>query len=207
MFISREISRRSKIALPASALDAAVALLADTSRPLYLHGGQFSHLLAMHLAGGTALPRGPLRIALFAAWGFAAWTLMSMLWAQSPALAWEGANRTILFAALASLALLSPAPARQLAFVGHALVAGIALLAVVTLLRMRANGPDLFLAGRLDSPVVSGGADFGAAHFLGLRFTMVLPIAIDNCADFLPKLTLNGRSVQDEQEIRLRLRS
>jgi DNA-binding MurR/RpiR family transcriptional regulator len=36
--------------LPASALEAAVALLADTARPLYLHGGQFSHLLAMHLA-------------------------------------------------------------------------------------------------------------------------------------------------------------
>ncbi len=36
--------------LPAPALEAAVALLADTSRPLYLHGGRFSMLLAMHLA-------------------------------------------------------------------------------------------------------------------------------------------------------------
>ncbi|AQT78240.1 RpiR family transcriptional regulator [Mycolicibacterium litorale] len=36
--------------LPAPALDAAVALLADTSRPLYLHGGRFSMLLAAHLA-------------------------------------------------------------------------------------------------------------------------------------------------------------
>jgi hypothetical protein len=110
-------------------------------------------LLAMHLAGGTAAPRGALRVALFAAWGFALWTLLSMLWAQSPALAWEGANRTILYAALASLALLTAAPARQLAFVGHAVVAGISLLAIITLLRMRAHGPDLFLAGRLDSPV------------------------------------------------------
>jgi hypothetical protein len=110
-------------------------------------------LLAMHLAGGTAMPRGALRVALFAIWAFAAWTLLSMLWSESPALAWEGANRTILYAALASLALLAAAPPRQLAFVGHALVAGISLLAVVTLLRMRASGPDLFLAGRLDSPV------------------------------------------------------
>lgn len=31
-------------------MEAAVALLADTSRPLHLHGGRFSHLLAMHLA-------------------------------------------------------------------------------------------------------------------------------------------------------------
>jgi DNA-binding MurR/RpiR family transcriptional regulator len=37
-------------ALPASALEAAVALLADTSRAVYLHGGRFSHLLATHLA-------------------------------------------------------------------------------------------------------------------------------------------------------------
>lgn len=36
--------------LPATAVEAAVALLADTSRPLHLHGGRFSHLLAMHLA-------------------------------------------------------------------------------------------------------------------------------------------------------------
>jgi DNA-binding MurR/RpiR family transcriptional regulator len=31
-------------------VEAAVALLSDTGRPLYLHGGRFSHLLAMHLA-------------------------------------------------------------------------------------------------------------------------------------------------------------
>ena len=36
--------------LPASAVEAAVALLSDPARPLYLHGGRFSHLLAMHLA-------------------------------------------------------------------------------------------------------------------------------------------------------------
>jgi DNA-binding MurR/RpiR family transcriptional regulator len=36
--------------LPASALEAAIALLADTRRAVYLHGGRFSHLLAAHLA-------------------------------------------------------------------------------------------------------------------------------------------------------------
>lgn len=35
--------------LPPQALDAAVGLLSDTSRVLYLHGGRFSHLLAVHL--------------------------------------------------------------------------------------------------------------------------------------------------------------
>jgi DNA-binding MurR/RpiR family transcriptional regulator len=37
-------------ALPTSALEAAVALLSDTGRAVYLHGGRFSHLLAVHLA-------------------------------------------------------------------------------------------------------------------------------------------------------------
>ncbi|MFN6548051.1 MurR/RpiR family transcriptional regulator [Mycolicibacterium nivoides] len=36
--------------LPESALEAAVALLCDTNRTVYLHGGRFSHLLALHLA-------------------------------------------------------------------------------------------------------------------------------------------------------------
>src|SRR3954453_12563460 len=62
-------------------------------------------LLAMHLAGGAVVPRGPVRVALVAIWAFAAWTLFSATWAQSAALAWEGANRTILYAALATLAL------------------------------------------------------------------------------------------------------
>jgi DNA-binding MurR/RpiR family transcriptional regulator len=37
-------------ALPTSVLEAAVALLSDTGRSVYLHGGRFSHLLAVHLA-------------------------------------------------------------------------------------------------------------------------------------------------------------
>ena len=35
-------------ALPTSALETAVALLSDTGRAVYLHGGRFSHLLAVH---------------------------------------------------------------------------------------------------------------------------------------------------------------
>lgn len=35
--------------IPASALEAAVGLMSDTSRSVYLHGGRFSHLLAVYL--------------------------------------------------------------------------------------------------------------------------------------------------------------
>lgn len=48
--------------LPAPAVEAAVALLADTTRPLYLHGGRFSHLLAMHLAAHLEQLRPGVRV-------------------------------------------------------------------------------------------------------------------------------------------------
>ncbi|MBJ7336985.1 MurR/RpiR family transcriptional regulator [Mycolicibacterium sp.] len=48
--------------LPASAIEAAVALLSNTGRPLYLHGGRFSHLLAMHLAAHLEQLRPGVRV-------------------------------------------------------------------------------------------------------------------------------------------------
>lgn len=49
-------------ALPESALGAAVALLADTGRSVYLHGGRFSHLLAVHLAAHLEQLRPGVRV-------------------------------------------------------------------------------------------------------------------------------------------------
>ena len=49
-------------ALPNSALETAVALLSDTGRSLYLHGGRFSHLLAVHLAAHLEQLRGGVRL-------------------------------------------------------------------------------------------------------------------------------------------------
>jgi DNA-binding MurR/RpiR family transcriptional regulator len=48
--------------LPATAVEAAVALLSDTARPLYLHGGRFSHLLAKHLAAHLEQLRPGVRV-------------------------------------------------------------------------------------------------------------------------------------------------
>lgn len=48
--------------LPTTAVQAAVALLSDTSRPLHLHGGRFSHLLAMHLAAHLEQLRPGVRV-------------------------------------------------------------------------------------------------------------------------------------------------
>ncbi|HKV18088.1 MAG TPA: MurR/RpiR family transcriptional regulator, partial [Mycobacterium sp.] len=49
-------------ALPSSALETAVALLSDTGRTVYLHGGRFSHLLAVHLAAHLEQLRPGVRV-------------------------------------------------------------------------------------------------------------------------------------------------
>lgn len=48
--------------LPEPALDAAVALLSDAGRPVHLHGGRFSHLLAAHLAAHLEQLRPAVRL-------------------------------------------------------------------------------------------------------------------------------------------------
>lgn len=49
-------------ALPDSALEAAVTLLSDPGRSVYLHGGRFSHLLAVHLAAHLEQLRPGVRV-------------------------------------------------------------------------------------------------------------------------------------------------
>ena len=49
-------------ALPNSALETAVALLSDTGRTVYLHGGRFSYLLAVHLAAHLEQLRPGVRV-------------------------------------------------------------------------------------------------------------------------------------------------
>ena len=57
-------------------------------------------LISTQIAGGIQVDRGPLSIAVGLVWAFAAWTLLSSIWAESAADAWEGAARTILYASV-----------------------------------------------------------------------------------------------------------
>src|SRR5829696_7792188 len=59
-------------------------------------------------SGAVWIERGPRLVAVIAFWAFAAWTLLSATWAESSALAWEGACRTILYAALVTIAMAVP---------------------------------------------------------------------------------------------------
>jgi O-antigen ligase len=110
-------------------------------------------LAAIAAAGGMRAADRPARVALACIWAFAAWTLLSALWAESPGRALEGGGRTLLYAALVTLALATLASPAQARRVGALLVAGVAGIAAVTVVQMLSDGPLQFLAGRLDEPV------------------------------------------------------
>ena len=109
-------------------------------------------LIATQVTGGIHVDRGALSIAIGLVWVFVAWTLLSSVWAESAARAWEGAARTILYAAVITVPL-ALRGRRQALWVGQGIFAGVGLVAVITLIALLANGPDLFVAGRLDDPL------------------------------------------------------
>lgn len=110
-------------------------------------------LAAIAAAGGLRAADRPARVALAFVWSFAGWTLLSALWADSPGRALEGGGRTLLYAALVTLALATLATPAQARKVGALVVAGVAAIALITLGEMVWDGPAQFLAGRLDDPV------------------------------------------------------
>jgi hypothetical protein len=109
-------------------------------------------LISTQIAGGIQLDRGPLSIAVGLVWAFAAWTLLSSLWAESAARAWEGAARTMLYAAVITVPL-ALRGRRQALWVGQGIFFGVGGVAVITLIAIIANGADLFGAGRLEDPL------------------------------------------------------
>ena len=111
-------------------------------------------LLALALAGTLSLPgRGALAVAVGAIWALAAWTMLSAAWSESAAAAWEGAARTIFYAALFTLAVASPARGRWRRWAGAGLVLGLLAVAVAIGVRLLAGDTGAFLAGRLNDPI------------------------------------------------------
>jgi O-antigen ligase len=124
--------------------------------------------LAATVLAGSPLPRPrAIHLAVLCLWGFVAWTLLSGLWAESAGQALEGGARTALYAAVVTLPLASLGRGRDTQVIAGFLVAGLAAIAVYTLARISAEGPDVFLAGRLDAPV---GYRNGTATLFGLAF-------------------------------------
>jgi len=132
-------------------------------------------LAAMLVSGGGRRLSRPLLVAVLAIWAFAAWSLLSMTWAESPALAWDGANRSILYAALVTIAVTALPTEREMRALGALLIAAVAVLGLITLIRMHVQGTDLFVAGRLDTPF---GYRNATACMFALAFWALLGAAV-----------------------------
>jgi O-Antigen ligase len=123
-------------------------------------------LAALAAARVNAL-RGPALAMVAAVWLFAIWSLASAAWGHSPARAFEGGARNLLYAALVSLPLLT-LPTRAWAVrAAQLLTAGLGTLVLATLAAALTDGAGLFLAGRLDAPV---GYRNGSAALFALTF-------------------------------------
>ena len=111
-------------------------------------------LLALTIAGTLSLPeRGPLALATAAIWAFAAYTMLSAAWSQSPGDAWEGAARATFYAALFTLAVAAPASGQSRRRLGAGLVLGVVAIGLVSEARLLAGDTGAFLAGRLNEPI------------------------------------------------------
>ena len=103
--------------------------------------------------GLRAPPDRWLWLTLGGAWGLAGWAMLSALWAGSPGSALEGAGKLAMYAAILTLPLVATGDARSLRVAARGVIIGIALIGLYTLVRMFADGPSIFLAGRLNGPV------------------------------------------------------
>jgi tetratricopeptide (TPR) repeat protein len=114
-------------------------------------------VLALCLVAAPAAGRPP-RATLLAAGllgGYAAWSYLSIAWADQQADAWDGANRTAMYAIVFALFAFWPLGRRGATLMVGAVAAAIGLLAVIALLKAdaAANPGTIFLNGRLGWPV------------------------------------------------------
>lgn len=108
---------------------------------------------AAAFSGAIRLQDRWVRVAVVAIFALAGWSSLSAVWAESPGRALEGGARSLLYASLFFIAVATPAGARVAARVGGAAVAGVGLIAAITLTLLLTDGTEQFLAGRLDDPV------------------------------------------------------
>lgn len=132
-------------------------------------------LASARIAGGSLPVSRPVLVALVAIWALAAWSFMSISWAESRALALEGAGRTALYAGVATVALVTVPGARQMRAIGTALITGIVALAVITLVRMHLDGAEVFVAGRPELPT---GYRNAAACLFAIAFWPLIGTAV-----------------------------
>ena len=111
--------------------------------------------LAVCLAS-LPLPRPPRarRAAVVLLAAYAAWSYLSILWADEQGVAWDGANRTLLYAVVFALCALWPIRGRPAAVLAGAWGLGVAVVGLVVLLRTgaAADPTSFFRMARLEHP-------------------------------------------------------
>ncbi|MEA2367408.1 MAG: hypothetical protein QOH38_126, partial [Thermoleophilaceae bacterium] len=156
-------------ALPMAALTLAALVVVAASGGGYFPGDWYPaalYALALVTMGILWAPAGrrparPVVVALLALAAFAAWSYLTIAWADQKGEAWDGANRTALYVVVFAAFSLWPLRGRAAA----ALVGGLALaiggLAIVELVRVAwsAHPTPFFIDGRLATPIAYPSGD------------------------------------------------
>jgi hypothetical protein len=123
-------------------------------------------VLGLAVVALLALPRArraarPVRIACAALAGYAAWSYLSIAWAGQKGDAWDGANRTALYALIFALFALWPLRGRVAALLAGAYALVVAFIGLVTLIgAMSVGDPSgYFIDGRFAEPIRYANAD------------------------------------------------
>ncbi|MCK9249365.1 MAG: O-antigen ligase family protein [Solirubrobacteraceae bacterium] len=110
-------------------------------------------LFAVAVLGPGRAPR-PLLVAIWAGWGFAAYSVLSATWATMPSQALQGGVRTALYVGLLTLALVGLTDRRSAREAATTLLVALGGLAfLILLLLLVGDGTSLMLAGRLNEPI------------------------------------------------------
>ena len=88
-----------------------------------------------------------------ALWAFALWSAVTLSWSDRPGPGFEGTGRALLYAALASLPLLTLPTRLWAVHTARLLTVAAAGFVGLSLVALLASGEDWFVAGRLDEPV------------------------------------------------------
>lgn len=139
------------------------------ARTTWLPGGLFLVALAglTLFFAGRGLPAPPfalLALAFLAA--FTLWNALTILWADSPADAWDGTNRTLLYLAVFALFVALPLRPRAVVRLFGAYALGVGLVALISVVRASVGDDPVhwYIGGRLAAPMDYSNAD--AALFL-----------------------------------------
>jgi O-antigen ligase len=103
--------------------------------------------------GGAPVRPAAARVAVGGIWAVAVAGVVSALWADAPASALESGLRTVLYAAVFTVPIVVLRSRISLRVTAGILIAGIAAIAVVTVVRLLAVDTGVVVAGRLDAPV------------------------------------------------------